>query len=219
MTRTHILSLLRVIDRITTPPDKWIYVFPETGYRVRQVDYGAWVREIRRHYLDNGIPMPDDWLEQAEHQLCQSLPPGHCQYENGGEPDAFINRRFGVGDAINGTNVLLEFVKQGCPIVPQEVAEARAKTCAACYALVGIPGCSSCTGFANIVADACGARSTQSDHLLETKVCGVCHCSARANVWIPVKVSKQGVTDEMMKTFPGFCWKRNEILAIGQPVV
>lgn len=206
--------MLRLKPTNVTPPDAFRFRVPEDGTDIIANDHSGWLAKIQKHYTDNGYPLPPDWVARAEAQLCATLPPGWCQHEDGTENTAFMNRRFEVADAINGTKVLIEFVKQGAPIVAQDIAESRAKTCAACYALLHIPGCGPCVGFANYVAEVTGARRTLADPILETKVCGVCHCSAKANVWIPVEVSQRGVTDEMLAMFPDFCWKRNEMLAL-----
>lgn len=210
------MNRLRLIPRIETPPDDFRYVFPQDGVLIRAIERKNWFEKIADHYRMNNYERPEDWKEQAEAQLCSSMPPGWCKYEDGGEPKAFINRRFNFGDAVNGTNVLIEFVAQGAPLVPQELAESRARTCAACFALMQIPGCTSCSKFADMVARVSGARKTKADPILDSKACGVCACSAQANVWIPVEVSKAGVTQEMMDLFPSHCWKKQEILALDQ---
>lgn len=207
--------MLKLINNSVTPPDKMRYRFPEDGFTVMAMDRDDWFRGIKKHYVDNEYPMPDDWRERAEAQLCATLPSGWCRHEDGSEPTAFLSRRFSLGDAINGTKVLANLVANGCPIVSQEVAEERARTCAACYVLMEIPGCGSCGGIANIVAAACGARTTSSDHVLEGRVCAACHCAARANVWIPVEISQVGVTPEALALMPSeWCWKKREIEAL-----
>jgi hypothetical protein len=206
--------VLRLKPSNITPPDGFRFRVPGDGTLITANVRSDWLDKIAKHYRDNGYTLSDDWQAQAETQLCALLPPGWCRYDDGTEPRTFIDRRFNLGDAINGTNVLIEFVKQGAPLVNQDTAEARAKTCAACYALLDIPGCNTCASFANYVAEVAGARATKADPLLETKVCGVCHCSARANIWIPVEVSKAGVTDEMMEQFPDWCWKKQGIEAL-----
>lgn len=203
--------MLRLKPSNVTPPDDFRFVVPEDGTVIRRNNYQAWTEAIQKHYADNGYTLPEDWISKAEEQLCQTLPPGWCRYDDGTEPTRFINRRFTLDDAVNGTKVLIEFVKQGAPLVSQEEVEARGKTCAACYAALAIPGCTSCSAFANVVAEVAGARKTKADAILDSKTCGVCGCSAIANLWIPVEVSEAGVTQEMMELWPAFCWKGQQI--------
>jgi hypothetical protein len=206
--------MLRLIPTNVQPPDGYRFKVPNDGFEITANNYGGWLEKIKKHYADNGYELPEDWIAQAEEQLCKLMPPGWCRYEDGTSPTAFINRRFSFDDAINGTKVLIEFVKQGAPLVSQEEAEARGKTCAACYAALPIPGCASCRAFANYVAEVAGARKTKSDTILDSKACGVCGCSAIANLWIPVEVSQKGVTEEMMQLWPEFCWKGQQLRAL-----
>lgn len=210
MTRLHLLQ------RTVCPPDKWRYVHPEDGYVSSCFTYDGWMAKILKHKKDNGYEVPPDWREQAEDQLCKSLPPGWCQYDGGGDPSVFLNRRTAIGDIVRATEVLYEFVKQGHPIVDQKTAEERAQTCARCYAKDSVQGCSPCVGLANLIADVCGAQTTSADEVLENKQCLVCGCSARANVWVPVSVSAAGWTDEMSALAPNWCWKKQEIEALKQ---
>jgi hypothetical protein len=206
--------MLRLKPTDVVPPDEFRFVVPEDGVVIRRNNYQGWLAAIEQHYRDNNYALPENWRAISEDQLCRILPPGWCVHDDGTEPTRFINRRFSFDDALNGTKVLIEFVKQGAPLVSQEEAEARGATCAACYACLPIPGCSSCKAFANYVAEVAGARSTKADPILDSRACAVCGCSAIANLWIPVEVSQAGVTDEMMELFPVFCWKKNHILAL-----
>lgn len=179
------------------------------------MDRDGWERAILKHYKDNAYPLPDDWRAQAENQMCLMLPPGNCEFEGGGSPANFIDRRgFGIADAITATQVFVNWVKSGVPLVEQAEAEARGRICAACYAMDSIPGCGSCYGIANTVAEVVGAKTTSADAVLEGKACLVCRCSAKANIWIPVEVSRAGVSETMMQQFPDFCWKRLQIEAL-----
>lgn len=203
--------MLKLKPSNVTPPDDFLFKVVEDGTLIRAKTYPDWISKIKKHYADNHYPVPENIEAIAQNQLCQLLPPGWCVQENGAAPTQFINRRFNFDDAVNGTKVLIEFVKQGAPLVSQEEAEARGKTCATCYAALPIPGCSSCSAFANYVAEVAGARTTKADPFLDSKSCGVCKCSAIANLWIPVEVSQAGVTEEMMALWPDYCWKGKQI--------
>lgn len=192
----------------TTPPDKLRYRFQQDGHLVLEMDVDTWFRKIKEHYEHNDYPIPADWKEQAENQLCQSLPPGWCEYENGGDPQTFIDARMTMDDIINGTSVLVEFVKQGSPLVDQSLADSRAKTCAACYANISAGGCAACKGLAYLVDSVAGTRKTAADDLLQGKSCGVCKCLSRAHIWLPIDVLQKGITPDMETLWPkDWCWK------------
>lgn len=188
------------------------YTFKEDGARVEGGNYDAWIARIRAHYERNNYPMPEDWKEQAEDQLCRLLPEGLCTYPDGSKPEFFVNLQFNLHDAIHGTQVLGRWIASGFDLVPQEVAEERGRTCASCYANVHLPGCGSCLGFANHVAQVVGVdKKLKSDPYLEGRSCAYCHCSSRANAWVPVEISKVGVSPEALEAMPSWCWKKRDI--------
>lgn len=201
---------LKPIACIETPPDKLRYKFWQDGHTITAMDCDTWFLHIEKHYKDNEYPMPIDWKEQVENQLCQSLPPGWCEYESGGDPQAFIDARMTMDDIINGTNVLVEFVAQGAPLVDQKLADSRARTCAACYANISAGGCATCKGLAYLVDAVAGTHKTVADGELQGKSCGVCKCLSRAHVWLTIEILSKGITPEMETLWPDHCWKKNE---------
>jgi hypothetical protein len=200
-------DLLQLISRGSCPP-KYQYIFPEDGHKISGYHYEGWMNDIRAHYGRNGYAMPENWKEIAEDQLCRTLEPGFCRYPNGELPEAFLNLRFTLDDAINGTKALGTWVLSGRPLVDKSVAETRGATCAACWANVSIPGCGSCVNFAGLVGDIVGQTELKSEAQLYGKVCGFCHCSTKAHVWMPDEVLKAGAPKGVMAQAPEWCWKK-----------
>jgi hypothetical protein len=209
-------DLLHLIVKERAPPDNFRYTFREDGHRIKSFHYYGWLRLIKKHYQDNQYPMPDDWVEIAEDQVCRLLPPGHCEYDNGEQPEYFVNTRFGLEDAINGTKALMAWTVSGFPLVSREVAEERGACCAACYANVNVPGCTSCVQFAGLVADVVGIEPLKSDTQLLNKVCAFCKCATRAHVWLPASVLRTGVSDEALAAMPSWCFKKKAIAELEQ---
>lgn len=200
---------LRLLPLPECPPDKYRYTFPQDGHTVFSFSKSGWFDEIAKHYRRNQYEMPDDWKEIAEDQLCRLLPPGWCEYPNGGPLPPPVDARIQLDDIMRGTKVFVEFVRQGAPLVDRATAEERGRTCAACYMKASIPGCGACVGVANLVAEATGAQGTKADVQLEGTSCLVCKCSSKAQIWMTKEVLRPGVTREMMDQFPAeFCWKR-----------
>jgi hypothetical protein len=222
---------LRLIPNGMTVPDKFKFVCPIDGHHIAQhMDRETWMKAIRRHYADNGYEIPPDIEEIAEDQLCQSLDGEWCQYCDGSERGAHIDRRIGVQTIISGTKVLSNFLLDAglnlvglaeSPIVSQEEANRRALICSRCYALDTVQGCGSCLSVAEAVAEVVGTKTTASDNVLEGKACLVCKCAAKANVWMDVRISKSGVTDEARKMFDTIphCWKAEALREIDQTQV
>lgn len=204
--------MLRVKKTTECPPDGWRYVHPETGYMSKAIDPYAWMEDIKRHRRDNKLPIYDDMRARAEDQLCKTLPVGWCHYSDGSLPADYIDVRVTLTDVLNGTKVFASFVAAGMPLVDQSVAEERGAICAACPANVGIQGCRSCVGFAEKVAEVIGANKTRADALLEQRSCAWCKCSSKAQIWLPIEVLADGVSDELLsRNSFEHCWKRNGI--------
>ena len=202
------MTRLRLLPRPEAVPDQFRYRFQQDGHLVKSLSKEGWLEEIKRHYTRNGYPMPDDWREVAEDQLCRLLPPGWCEFPDGAPLPEGIDARITIDDVVRGTQVFVEFVRQGAPLVDKATAEERGATCAACYMKAGIPGCGACVGVANLVAEASGAQTTKADIQLEGTSCLVCKCSSKAQIWMTPAVLRKGVTATMMRQFPEFCWKR-----------
>lgn len=208
-------SRLKVLNRRQGVPDKYRYTHPEDGWKDSCFGYESWLAKVYKHKLDNGYPIPADWREIAEDQLCRILPPGFCAYEDGRPPESFVDARMGLEDVMNGTRVFISWVQAGVPLVEQELAEARAATCAACYMNMPAQGCGICQGLSNLVEEVARGRTTKADQFLASKACVVCKCVSRAHIWLPIENLKSGVSPEMMQQFPaGHCWKRKEIEAL-----
>lgn len=200
------------------PPDKFQFTCPHCGYHLPgQFAIGNFFDAVADHYRMNEHPLPEDWREMAEDQMCQLLPAGWSAYGDGSEPEYFINTRMTGADVINGTKVLLDLTRKAIafkwfggesPIVSQEEADYRALTCARCHMNVTVEGCGSCHGIANMVAEVAGKITTPSDSAL--RGCGICHCSNLAQTRVNIKILAMGVPGEIRAMFDKVphCWKR-----------
>lgn len=202
---------LRVKVNGRSPPGQWRYTFPQDGTLIMGRSYEAWKTDIEKHYHRNGYPMPEDWVQQAEDQFCRLMPAGVCVYPDGSLPEVYVHSRVTLEDIVNGTKVLGAWAASGFALVSQEEADRRANICAACYANINVPGCTSCSNIMGMVSEAVGAQKLQADAQLYGKSCAYCHCASAANVWVPVEVSRHGVSDEMLNAMPEHCWKKAAI--------
>jgi len=195
------------------PPDSLRFVHVD-GHVTVGYDTQSWYEKIAKHEKDNGRELAPDWKEQAQDQLCRLLPPGWCSYENGAGPDFFLNTRLGIDDFRRGIAVLTSIVMAPDPLVSPDLAESRAKICAACPANTNIDGCAPCMKLSEAIANIKGSGTTTSDGIL--KQCAACSCPGRANVWIKPELLKKGVDEEQMRKLRLFdhCWKWKEIDAL-----
>lgn len=187
------------------PPDGYCWTSP-LGHKERNLHRTSWYAAIDKHYKDNGLPQPDDWKAQAEHQWCLGAPPGFCKHETGEGHSGYFSTRLTAHDYLHGTVVLSQIAATPDPLVSKEVAEARARKCAACPANLQVSGCIPCLGIANFIVAIKGSQTTSSDQYLNT--CGICKCSTAAKVWIkPEILSQHADATELaaMRAMPD-CW-------------
>lgn len=197
------------------PPDRLRFKTPD-GVTIEATDRPVWYAKIRKHYQDNSIPLPENYQELAQHQLCLILPPGWCRHEDG-TVAAGVNVRLTLGDYLHGMRVLSEIALSSDPLVPQEVAEERGAKCAACPANVTVPGCAPCVGISNLIVGIKGSKTTTADHVLKT--CAICKCNCQAQVWVKAEILAKGVDATQlaqMRQMPD-CWKARAIDSLYQP--
>lgn len=205
------MNMLKLIQKTQCPPDQYRWKSRETGHVIKCFSYEGWIARIRDHYDFNGIAPPSGWVALAEDQLCQLLPPGWCVQDNGEPPPWFIETRVGIDDVFRGTRVLSSLVLAGAPLVDKQTALERGKVCANCPFAISAEGCGACTGLSNVIAEVAGSAELETDAALANKMCAVCKCAARAQIWLPAEFLSKGVTDLMMEQFPAYCWKKQEV--------
>lgn len=168
---------------------------------------------IRKHEENNGHEITS--VEEIEDQLCQLLPNGHCQYEDGTQPS-------GHGCNVNGEEMLagakglagmaghwIAGLFNGKGVwVGQEEANRRANICARCPRNVSATACASCwvvTHAKDLLFTIKGEKSTPDDNALDQ--CCVCHCDCKTIVWIRKDILLEHMTNEQKERSPKCCWK------------
>lgn len=196
--------MLNINNTSLVPPGGWKYVDPDTGFRVGVPTYQAMLNKVAVHRRANNLlPLSEASIQDI---LCQQAHEGVC----GGTQEkgaALVHAEITGADAINGTKVIFSLVKSGGRLVKQEEAERRAKICSSCPLNVDYKsGCASCaTTLAGFVLKITKKRKTTMDGNL--KACGVCHCMNTAQVHVPYKHLKKGITPAMDDLWPEECWK------------
>ena len=180
------------------PPDGFRYVFPNDGYLALDWTHGAWVDNARNHLGANNMKIPDDLAGDMEDQLCQSLPPGWCNYDRPDRPRPSINMTW--DDVKHGVATFASWIGSGMKFVPQAEAERRAAVCAKCYLNLPVHGCTGCHA---AVATVVNHKHTQADQFL--KACGVCKCLLRAKVHFPLSLLDRNRSKDQ-PLYPDHCW-------------
>lgn len=180
------------------PPDGYRYVFPDDGYLVHAWTYVDWVEFARQHLQTNGKAIPPELEADMQHQLCLSLPPGFCMYDDPNRPRPSTTLTW--ADVQGGVKTFAKWIAGGMKYVEQKEAERRALICSRCYLNVHVQGCTACKA---AVKEITRFQRTKSDASL--RACAVCKCLLQAKVHFPI--STLDTSDEKVQSmYPEFCW-------------
>src|SRR5262245_23729579 len=191
------MSLLTLINRSVCPPNGFRYRFPETGWINHAWDHNTWADQGLQHAKINELGVDPLLTAKMEHQLCLTLPPGWCLYDDNNRPRPKVDLDW--GDIRNGISTFSAWLSKGAQFVDQTESNRRALICSKCYLNVHIDGCSACqAAVQKIVKD----KSTKHDSFL--RGCAVCRCLLKAKVHFPIDVLKENF--ENQEVYPDFCW-------------
>jgi hypothetical protein len=173
-------------------------VDPHDGWVSHAWDYATWLAQAVKHLEVNNRQVPADLGEQMQEQLCMTLPPGWCNYDDPNRPRA--SNAMTWDDVQSGIKTFARWMANGCRYVPQQEAERRAQICTRCYLNVNIVGCAACHAAANEVTK---GKTTRSDPYL--KGCAACKCLLRAKVHLPLSILDKE-NSGVQQLYPDHCW-------------
>lgn len=180
----------------------------ETGHKSYAVDYVGWKEAIFSYRRGNNLEIPADMMAVAEDQLCGSLPPELCQYEEGDRMPVDI--RIGI-DAVKRWIGAVAGLVLTTGYVEQPEAERRAAICVRCpYNVNVMGGCSyGCQKLVEFMTPGMLAKKTSQDRNLRS--CAVCGCFNTVAVHFPMPVLHANETTEIQAKYPiAFCWKSRQ---------
>lgn len=188
------------------PPSGWVYEV-ENGMVIREGTFDKLVRSVRRHFTVNNYPIPPNLEAVIQDQMCRANPQSICEGEG---PTRFFPSAKQIEEGTKKLLALsLEFSKVGDPMVPQEVADERARMCLGCPMKRNVWGCFVCTKLVELVTKTYG-RSTPYDRDLYG--CGVCGCVNAAQVHLDVKLLAKTAPEASVSDYPtAGCWKRTAL--------
>lgn len=191
------MNRLCLTNRMVCPPEPYFrYVFPEDGYAATGTTYDGWMTEAAMHAQANNLKGPDP--ADMEEQLCRTLPPGWCNYDDPNRPRALLS--LGWEDVMGALNTFKNWIAGGVRVVEQGEADRRALVCAHCYFNTHVSGCAACQ---KLVAEVVGQLKTKYDFAL--KSCAVCKCVLRAKVHFPYETLDRE-NEKLQELYPDHCW-------------
>lgn len=180
------------------PPDGYRYVDPESGFVAHAWTYVDWVNVEAAHLRANNREVPLDLGARMQDQLCKTLPPGWCLYDDDKRVRPSMSLTF--SDVAQGLKTFARWIAGGAQSVPQAEADRRALVCSRCYLNVNVQGCSGCAAaLQEVVRD----KHSKYDAALHT--CAVCKCFLKAKIHFPIDtLTKED--DSRQAIYPDFCW-------------
>jgi hypothetical protein len=212
------MILQKLAKNDSVPPKGYRFTVPETGYKIeKKYTLNDLFFEVEKHYKDNNIPLPDNWRDLVEDQLCRQLPEGWCQYTDG-KPAEGATSFLSFDNIMKGlkslSSIAANAVSGNDVFVSQEEADSRAAICARCYYNQKSGFCMGCGGarvILDMVASIKGSRTTYVDYALDN--CGICGCRNDAIVHVKKNLLLTGEKEEITNKRPDWCWLKNDNLS------
>ncbi len=189
-----------------TSGDAFRYVHAETGHISAAPTHYDWIIRINEHRAANNLAPISP--EQAESQLCETLPPEFCQHDDPGSR-SWVSTRLSWGDVASGVMAYAKLALSGFKTVSQAEANRRARVCASCYLLVPVQGCGACSKLASLIVGDVANKRTDHDDALNSKACAACRCPTKSLVHFPMPLLEQAdAGDSKQAAFTNFCWRK-----------
>jgi hypothetical protein len=179
------------------PPDGFRWVDPLDGFVAHAWSYDAWLDLSKAHFQANNRAIPPTLEADMQDQLCQTLPPDWCNFDDPNRPRVSTSLEW--ADVLNGLRTFASWITGGAQYVTSEEANRRALICSRCYLNTNVTGCASCH---KLVADVTKNRHTKYDFAL--KACAACKCLLQAKVHFPIETLDRNPT--VQELYPSFCW-------------
>lgn len=178
------------------------FIHTETLHTSAAGHWHGWREAILAHRKANNLSIPDNMMEIAENQLCDTLPPQWCTHA---PENQWVNPRFGLRDLRDGMKAFALLMLGGFDFVSQEEADRRAYICAGCTRQANPEGCGSCNKVAKLIIGDVAKRKTPYDAKL--KSCAICKCVNAVAVHFPMKAIETTDTPEKQAAYPTWCWR------------
>lgn len=206
-----------ILQRAVVPPGGWRVRCPHCSHRIWAQTYPDFVALINKH---NAANQHDLW--DWETQLCENMPPGICQYENGA-PGAGLQCEMDSKGLMAGALAVTGFVSKAVleatgisvalgiksVFVDQAEAERRAAICTRCSKNVPVNGCGGCStmqGALEMLGRVKGERKTSADASLQ----GCCICLCHLPTIVHIRKDLLSLTPEqrdLTEKVAPHCWK------------
>jgi hypothetical protein len=207
------MNYQKLKDVSHVPPGRFSFTVPENGFKIDgYLSIEDLFKKVEDHYRDNDIPLPNDWKDRVENQICMKLPAGWCNYA--GDQNLGFQPNLSAETILKGVKSLAAMAMAGIKgeevWVDQNEANKRAEICTRCFYNMPANFCSGCgagQAIREMVSKVKGSRTTPSDTNLNS--CGVCGCKNEAIVHVNRNLLLTGEKSETTAKRPDWCWVKN----------
>lgn len=187
------------------PAGGWTFTVPQTGVTIGPAPSAAVMRGfVATHLRANEVALPVDWEQWFEDELCRQNKRGAPWCGPCTDKGTGTGPSLSMGVVARGIKTLWNLWKRGFPLVPQEVADARSATCAACPQNERLNGCWGCYAALGHIAKMLGKRRAAGVEKLHQ--CRACGCQLELKVWVPDRVMDIAERGANVK-YPPNCWR------------
>jgi len=197
------LSILRDIE---SPPHGWRYTVAETGVEVRAPYAESLKNQIQAHMVANSIPIPWDYDEWIEDEICRANKHGSpwCGRRRV-QPAVEISQHINLATARRFVMTIIHALRDR-QFVPRAEAFRRAEICRACPMAGGISGCKGC-----------GSILKSAERLLlnspikfpeDKSFCLACGCYLKAKILLPNETLNKA--EPVKPEYHKNCWRHDE---------
>ena len=197
--------MLSLKDRSKTPTGGFQYVQPESGFKIESSSFDQLLHHIKEHRAANDYPIGINIEAEVEDQVCHNtVTKQWCM--DADKPPA--PKSYTANDVLRFTRTLAEKFIKGNERADQSTAEERAEICAGCPDNVATHGCDGCGSgvIQSAIKRVSGAGVTAHDSRLKT--CRWCGCFNAAQIWFPLGILHNNMSEEIRESLPNHCWKK-----------
>lgn len=186
-----------------SPEGGFVYVHSETKHKSNATTHWDWYEKIKDHRKANNLPPIT--IEEAEDQLCKTLPPGWCDRDPT-DPE-WVNPQFSIADIVGASRIYRQWKQEGKPFVSQKEAVRRQEICSGCYLNVHISGCGGlCQELISLASETKDLEKTGYESKVEN--CAVCKCLNSAQSRFSLTLLELEDSPQRQFQYPLHCWKQ-----------
>ena len=197
------------------PNCMWKINRPDLGFVGEGYIFDVLKEECANYRRANGIPIGLGFEDELENALAEKYLESCPKAFTTDDPRAPLRiKSLGWADVLHGTQVMVQFIAAGKPVVSHEEAERRAAICGRCRFNVQFakPCGGVCGELKAIVKAIVGDQKVSNYEKLNS--CFICRCFLEAAVWLPLDIQVKPLTEFQKGHFERVqdCWKKESLI-------